>query len=106
MFTNRWLVYEYDRRSGPPSAPSGVERPPLRALDRDAVGRLFSGDPKLARRFLDFLDRGYLGVGAAGDGGSRGEWASYAWMATPETTGPPHFPGRAARSGAATDPLS
>lgn len=56
--------------------------------DSHTTTHLFSGDGKLQRRFLGFLESDCLGVFQVIDG----EWVSYAWMTKAGSPGPQHMP--------------
>jgi RimJ/RimL family protein N-acetyltransferase len=56
--------------------------------DVESTCRLFSRDSRQKKAFLGFLEAGHIGLYIS-DGDS---WITYAWMSTPMSYGPPHFP--------------
>jgi RimJ/RimL family protein N-acetyltransferase len=82
------LVYQYPpgkaRRSSPAYDTPGV----WLLADEDNVATYFASDPYLGAQFLEFLERGCIGLILVNDV----EWVSYGWISQPAGMHPNHLP--------------
>ena len=86
-----YVVFELPLEWRAPSL-AAPDQPACRPVcaDESIIQALFREDLDRAQRFLAFLADGYIGAfHVCGE-----QWASYAWMAVPDTRRPPHLPSR------------
>jgi hypothetical protein len=86
-FSTKLAVYQYGTaamRRGPELTNADCWVP----VDAYSIQSILSTETRLARRFLQMLDRGFRGVFLL----RRGRWISYVWVSEPGGADPPHLP--------------
>src|SRR5262245_21902435 len=81
-----WLAYQYPK-SEPARALSSLPGISTTLANPESVTRFFLNEQDRLKNFLHHLELGYYGL-ILHDGPA---WATYAWMSTPTSLGPPHF---------------